>query len=274
MKHSPERRNGARERLQGLDSLRGLTLVSMILYHAMWDLLYLPEAGAAGAALRPWYEGTAGRLWQQSICRTFIFLSGFCVPLSVRIFRRGLLTSCAGLAVSAVTILAMYEERIVFGILTFLGAAMLLCGAAGLHRTERWNAQRGKRIPPAPACAVCLILFYMTRWVNRGTLRLWPGRTVPLPQALSAGGPAGVLLTALGFPMPGFFSTDYFSLFPWIFLFCAGTFLHLMLREKHADLFSHPLLHLRIPVLDWMGRHSLFIYLLHQPVLYLAVLLL
>ena len=75
------------------------------------------------------------------------------------------------------------------------------------------------------------------------------------------------LLTAyLGFPNPGFFSTDYFPLFPWFFLFLTGHFLHRLLEEKDLNqrLFSRG----QVPVLNWMGRHSLIIYLLHQPVLY------
>ena len=89
-------------RLQTLDLLRGLTLISMIIYHGMWDFLYLSESGASMTALRTWYEG-GGHLWQQSICRTFILLSGFCVPFSRHIFRRGLQISAGGAAVSAVT---------------------------------------------------------------------------------------------------------------------------------------------------------------------------
>ena len=120
-------------RLQTLDLLRGLTLISMIIYHGMWDFLYLSESGASMTALRTWYEG-GGHLWQQSICRTFILLSGFCVPFSRHIFRRGLQISAGGAAVSAVTVIALYEDRVLFGVLTFLGAAMLVTGGLYFDR--------------------------------------------------------------------------------------------------------------------------------------------
>lgn len=58
-----------------LDELRGLDLISMMLYHGTWDAVYL-----FGVAV-PWYAGTPGRLWQQSICWGFILLSGFCLPM-------------------------------------------------------------------------------------------------------------------------------------------------------------------------------------------------
>ena len=41
-----------RRRIAYLDALRGLTLVSMIAYHACWDLVYLFHADW------DWYRGT------------------------------------------------------------------------------------------------------------------------------------------------------------------------------------------------------------------------
>ena len=67
-----------KKRLHFLDALRGVTLISMIAYHGMWNLVYLFGVQA------PWYRGTPGYLWQQSICWTFILLSGFCWSFSLR----------------------------------------------------------------------------------------------------------------------------------------------------------------------------------------------
>ena len=67
-----------RRRIASLDALRGLTLVSMIAYHACWDLVYLFHADW------DWYRGTGAYIWQQSICWTFILLSGFCFSLGRR----------------------------------------------------------------------------------------------------------------------------------------------------------------------------------------------
>ena len=70
-----------RRRIASLDALRGLTLVSMIAYHACWDLVYLFHADW------DWYRGTGAYIWQQSICWTFILLSGFCFSLGRRPLR-------------------------------------------------------------------------------------------------------------------------------------------------------------------------------------------
>ena len=84
-------------RLALLDSLRGLTLISMILFHACWDAVYLLGANW------PWYGSRAAYIWQQSICWTFIMLSGFCIPFSSKLLRRGLEVFGAGALVMAVT---------------------------------------------------------------------------------------------------------------------------------------------------------------------------
>ena len=52
--------SAARYRL--LDELRGLDLISMMLYHGMWDVVFL-----FGVAQK-WYTGRPGFVWQQSIC--------------------------------------------------------------------------------------------------------------------------------------------------------------------------------------------------------------
>lgn len=271
-------------RLETLDLLRGLTLVSMILYHWMWDFLYLSDTGSRMTALKDWYRGPGGFFWQQSICWTFILLSGFCVPFSQRIFRRGLEVTAAGLVVSAVTVFLMYDERVLCGVLSFLGAAMILSGVLDRvllkNAVNTWTREPAEQERPSSAggasaligFAVCCLLFYITRWVNRGFLQLWPGRTLILPAFLFTEGIPGAILTAVGFPMKDFFSTDYFSMIPWFFLFRAGFYLHQIMRGR--GWFSSPVFHCRIPLLNRMGEHSLLIYMLHQPVLYLLTLLL
>ena len=84
-----------------LDELRGLDLVSMMLYHGCWDLVNLFGIQA------DWYYGLPGHLWQQSICWVFILLSGFCAQLGHHTLRRGAQVFGAGALVTAVTLLFM-----------------------------------------------------------------------------------------------------------------------------------------------------------------------
>ncbi|MBQ3392658.1 MAG: DUF1624 domain-containing protein [Lachnospiraceae bacterium] len=248
---------GKGARIALLDTIRGVTLLSMILYHACWDAVWL-----LGAPW-DWYHGKGAFLWQQSICWTFILLSGLCVPFSRRILRRGAEVFAAGALVTAVTVIALPEERVVFGVLTLLGSCMLILGI--------FRRVTGDRAYPAAALitvlALSAVLFVCTRHVNAGVLG--PGH--PFVQALPGTLYRDYFTAWLGFPPPGFFSTDYFSMIPWAFLYLCGDMTgRLMLRKR---CFDRPVFTFEIPVFSFMGRHSLLIYLLHQPVLYLGVLL-
>ena len=86
----PSKNKPAAGRYALLDELRGLDLLSMIGYHACWDLIFLFGMSAA------WYTGWQGHLWQQSICWVFILLSGFCLPLGHRPLRPWLFLFWAG----------------------------------------------------------------------------------------------------------------------------------------------------------------------------------
>ncbi len=200
------KQNSVSARYALLDELRGLDLVSMMLYHGCWDLVNLFGIQA------DWYYGLPGHLWQQSVCWVFILLSGFCVQLGHHTLRRGAQVFGAGALVTAVTLLFMPEDRVIFGVLTLLGSAMLLTGL--FEKPLR-------QISPAAGLAVSAVLFALTRNVSAGylgfgSLRLW------LPQTLYA----NYVTAYFGFYPWWFYSTDYFALLPWLFLFWAGYFLY------------------------------------------------
>ena len=236
-----------KKRLHFLDALRGVTLISMIAYPGMWNLVYLFGVQA------PWYRGTPGYLWQQSICWTFILLSGFCWSFSRNHVKRGLLVFGGGAVVTAVTCLVMPENRILFGVLTCIGSCMLL-----LIPVEKGT----KKVPAWAGLVLSFALFFLLRNCAEGTLGFEGLVLCSLPQTFYRND----LTAYLGFPQGGFFSTDYFPLIPWFFLFVAGYFLQRLLDEKglNEKLFAKG----EIPVLNWIGRHSLIVYLLHQPILY------
>ncbi|MCM1569917.1 MAG: DUF1624 domain-containing protein [Roseburia sp.] len=246
-----------------LDVLRGITLISMIVFHTVWDMVYI-----AGFRWK-WFYGTGAYIWQQSICWTFILLSGFCYCMGKRSLKRGLQVFGAGMLVSAVTLLILPEQRIVFGVLTLLGSCMLIM--IPLQKAL-------EHIPTKAGLAGSLLFFFLSRDINLGYLGFEGFRLFRLPDILYRG---GYLMTYLGFMKKGFFSTDYFSLLPWFFLFVGGYFLYRLASEKdlldrwngkYGEL-SGILPGLMKP-LAFLGRHSLLIYLLHQPCIYWVTLLL
>ena len=239
---------GGTKRLGGLDSLRGAAFVSMTAYHACWDLVWIFGMDWS------WYRSWGAYLWQQSICWTFILLSGYCWALGRRKWRRGLITLGCGCLVSAVTLVCMPENAVRFGVLTLLGAASLLTAALS-PLLARLDARAG--------IAGSFARFLLLRDVPEGFLGFEGARIAALPGAWYANG----LTAFLGFPPADFFSTDYFPLLPWAFLFWCGYFLR---RLRPEDAGALP----RVPGLDALGRRSLLLYLLHQPVIYGVLMLL
>ena len=179
-----------------LDELRGLDLVSMMLYHACWDMMFL------FGIWMDWYAGMPGRLWQQTICWVFILLSGFCAPFGRHMLRRGVTVFAAGALVTAVTLVFMPGNRVIFGVLTFLGTAMLLTGVL---------EPLLKKVMPAVGLAVSAVLFAVCYPVGLGWVGLG-GWKLMLPQSLYA----NYFTAFFGFYPDWFYSTDYFGLLPWL----------------------------------------------------------
>ncbi len=229
-----------------LDELRGLALGSMILYHGAWDLVYIFGVDWS------WYRSEGAYLWQQSICWTFILLSGFCQPLGKHQYRRGLTVWLGGAIVTLVTLVAMPDNLVMFGVLTCLGTCMVLA-----KRLEPLL----QRCKPLPGLLVSASLFVLTRNITRGYLGFEDWKPCALPDWLYR----NHLTAYFGFPHDAFWSTDYFALFPWFFLFLTGYFLCWLFQARKwmgALRFGG-----RSP-LAWVGRHSLILYMAHQPVCY------
>lgn len=236
-----------RTRLHLLDALRGFLLLNMIAYHGLWNLVNL-----FGVHL-PWYNAAPGYRWQQFICWSFILLSGFCWSMGRRPLKRGTLVFGGGAVVSLVTGLLMPENRILFGILTCIGSCMLL-----LIPLEKAL----KRIPAPVGAALSFALFFLLRNCGSGALGFESLILCPLPAWLYRND----LTAYLGFPPASFFSSDYFPLLPWFFLFLTGFYLFHTGAKRgwNEKLFAKG----QLPLLNFLGKHSLAVYLLHQPILY------
>lgn len=235
------------KRVWQVDALRGLALLNMLLYHGMYDWVYIfgHESG--------WYDiwSTPTHRWQQYICWSFILLSGFSFVKARRPLKNGLIVAGCALVLSAVTILFMPSEAIWFGVLHLNACAVLLsCLAKPLL----------DKIPPAAGVAVCAALFFVTNGVPSGYLGFEGLRLAALPPWLYRAN-----LFPLGLPdLSRFASADYFPLIPWVFLFWCGLFaarwLGGKIRPAAAPVVLRPLC--------CVGRHTLLVYMLHQPVIY------
>ena len=247
----PDGTGKTKQRYGFLDSFRGLLVVGMIAYHTLFDIALVSGWEMDSPLMR------GANVVRDLGAACFILLSGWCFHLGRHNVRKGLLLSGAGLAVTGATYLFDRDSFVIFGILTLLGAAKLLLCA--LDRPLR-------HVPAAGGCAVSLALFLLFFRCNYGyagyngfVLFRWP--TFLYRNYITA---------FFGFPFGGFASADYFSLLPWFFICLCGYFAYRAAQGKRA---VSRLLAFRVPGLAWLGRYSLPVYLLHQPVIYFSVLL-
>lgn len=225
-----------KKRIWELDCLRGVLLLLMIFVHLAYDLIYLFGVWEAGNSpifefLRDW----AGM--------PFIVLSGLCATLGKHPVKRGIGVFLGGMACTAVT-WGMYRLGfsgkgivIYFGVLHCLGSCMLL-----------WPLLRKLPAPVMAAAGAVMVAagLYLTRNVS-----------VPYPW-----------LMPLGVPPRGFSTSDYFPLLPNLGYFLIGGALgRWCYREKSTRFPGVSEKNVLRRFFCFLGRHSLLIYLLHQPAL-------
>lgn len=237
------------KRYRLIDFIRGLAVINMIAYHALWDVVHIFGKSIA------FLDSQGGYMWQQCICWCFIFISGFSMNLGKRSYKRGVEVFLGGVVITAATVVAMPQNRVVFGVLTFLGSAMLITVAL-FPLIEKIN--------PAIGFTVSILLFALTRNINNGNLGFEVLEICEIPATLYS----GYVSTFFGFTAPGFYSSDYFSLFPWVFLFWAGCFsFRILAQQKRLSGAEKSI----CPAVELIGRKSFPIYLAHQPVIYLVL---
>lgn len=221
-----------KERIWELDALRGLCILFMVGIHLILDLKGFDYYGS-------WLFNFL-RTWGSVL---FLLISGICVTLGSHSVRRGIIVFAAGLLCTVVTVgmfllhFADGSVIILFGVLHCLGLCMIL-----------WPAFRKLPVWALGLCAAMLLglgYWFQTFYVSV------PG------------------LFPLGLTTETFRSADYFPMLPHLGWFLSGAILgKIVYREKETRFPRVNAQTAPIRALSWCGRQSLFIYLLHQPILY------
>lgn len=228
-----------------IDAIRAVAVINMLIYHLCYDVFVV------FGVWEGFYRSLPVIIWERLICGTFIIISGVSLNFSRHGYRRGIIVSLCGAAVTAVTVWLMPEQSVWFGVLSFLGCAMLITFA--LRRLLN-------RLRPLDGMILFFLLFMLCYGIPNGYFGLFSVPLINLPNALYHTN----RLSFLGFHTKEFVSADYFPLLQWIFLYLFGYQLWRFLISKDLDRYFYG----KIPVLDFIGRHSLMIYMAHQPVLY------
>lgn len=229
-----------KERISFLDWLRGAAVLGMILHHSLFAVeivSYLFGRPIQFAILKTW----AFWILQELFVGIFLLISGICTVFSKNVLRRGAIVAGAAVLISLVTgvflpLAGVRGLEIWFGILHLFGSSMLLYGLFTCRK--KW-------VPVVSALAIFILLLITVTFADVG-FSMW-------------------IRAFLGFPFEGFVSADYYPIFPYFPVFLAGTFLGPVVRDHKLPA---RLYEVRIKPLEWIGRHSLWIYLAHQPIIF------
>jgi uncharacterized membrane protein len=237
------------DRFWEIDFLRGLAIILMIAYHFIFDLSFF--------GIYP-LNLSSGLLWYlpRVIAGIFIFLVGISLYLSYsraeisgkysrdrdfffKYLKRGIWIFSLGLIITLATWIFIREEFIIFGILHFIGLAIIL-----EYPFLRYN----HRYPYLNLVAGLLFItvgFYLNGLSFNFDWLLWLGF---IPQNLN--------------------TVDYFPLLPWLGVVSLGIFSGSIIYRNYNRKFQLPDLsaHLPIRIFTFLGRHSLIIYFIHQPI--------
>lgn len=216
-----------------LDMLRGVGIIYVVFFHAVFNLSSI----SLGAYKLLHSRGM--EISQFIFVGMLILISGICTRLTRSNLKRGIKTTLAALLVTAVTAVIEPDMTIIFGILHFFGVAMLIYAALG---------KLIDKIPSYIGIPLFTLLWIFTYNIYSCAPKM----------------PKSIILFILGFNT-GHISGDYYPLMPHLFLFLVGAFVgRIFTSGKAPRCFTlNP-----IPPLSFIGRHTLFIYLIHQPILY------
>lgn len=230
-----------RERYWEVDFLRGVAVVMMIVFHCLFDINYFAIY---------WFNLSSGfwLLFRIVGAVIFFFLVGVSLTLSYskikenkeseiwrKYLKRGLTIFGYGMVITVVTWLFMGRADIKFGALHFIGVAILI--SRPFFNLRYWNLILGGLCIGAGLYVQKFKL--MTPWL------IW-----------------------VGLRQSGAYNIDYYPLLPWFGVVLLGIFFGNFFYPdgvRRLGIWTRSIPPARLFCL--LGRRSLLIYFLHQPVL-------
>lgn len=228
-------------RIWELDFFRGIALLFMVYFHIIFDLRSIYGFNVSYSSGINFYIGKIAVI-------LFMFIAGISSSLSRNNFKRGLKILIIALILSIVTHIFGESYGVKFGVLHFFGVSMLMYPL--LTKVNRWAL-----IPLS--FAIILIGNYFNK-IYVDVLYLFP----------------------IGLMNRSFFSSDYYPLFPWLGIFTFGIAFSKFFYKKKVSLLHPEVNNIYInqflnrfftaPIV-MIGRNTLLIYLLHQPLILLII---
>lgn len=246
---APEKAENSRSggRVVILDTLRGAALLYMLFFHTLFDLAAM--FGVKWSIPVYIFHNEHIVIYDTA---SFVLMAGMTVLFSRDPAQHGARLLCVAAFFPIVTAFFFEGSAIYFGVLHLIACGMLVY--AVIRKVT-------DRVPWWAGTAACALLFALTFHTVDGRWGLGEKLSVDIPAAFTANS----YLYPYGFLGGRFSSADYLPLLPWLFLFLAGCFAGRVFKRPGLPSFCFRDF---CPPLSWLGRHSLIIYIVHQPVIY------
>ncbi|HOP75175.1 MAG TPA: heparan-alpha-glucosaminide N-acetyltransferase [Bacillota bacterium] len=230
-----------KQRFWEIDFWRGIALIMMLIFHFLVDFEMI-----SGENLRLDYGFWS--YFQKATAFLFLAIVGLSLKIAFNsgkltfhhALRRGLKIFLWGCLITLVTKIALTDGAIVFGVLHLIGTGTILA----------YPMLRYKKVILWLGLIIVIIGYYLDRMSFPFYFLFW-----------------------LGFVPRGFYSLDYFPLFPWFGLILLGIYFADLLYPGNQRRF--PVKEQPSPgLIRWisiLGRHTLPIYLIHQPLFMLLI---
>lgn len=220
-------------RLHGLDFTRGMACLSMPIFHSVYNLY------TVGLVDSLWTKHIFWQIYQHLGLGTFVLVSGMAFTLSTRkginwdrLLRRAFKLGLIALGITLVTYIAMPERFVRFGVIHFFAATIVL--APLVRALKLWLVVPGLAI-------ICVAIMTPKSGISPEPLLYVTGLMSERPRSM-----------------------DYIPLIPWFGVFLLGMGLAHLLKIPEVH---RPVSSCMRPVI-WLGKHSLWFYLIHQVVVY------
>ncbi len=226
-------------RFREIDLVRGIAVILMIGYHLFFDIKY--------------FETHQNLYWLAvPIVSLFILVSGISLSISYsrgsafsKFARRGVKLLFLGLVITAVTFLLLKSGFIIFGVLHFFGVSSFLIFPFLKYLKNNLAILIG-------GILIILAGFFISGYALENPYFLW-----------------------FGFVPENFYSFDYVPLIPWFGVLLIGLFLGNTFYPNGKRNFKFSEFSSRTSgFIEFIGKNSLVIYFIHQPILLLILLLL
>jgi uncharacterized membrane protein len=235
------------KRFWEIDVFRGIAIIMMIIYHLAYDLYFLGNFPIK-------INSISWILFQRTTASLFLLLVGISLTIShskakrkysekdlfLRNLKRGIKIFFWGVIITLFTFIFLSNGIILFGILHLIGISIII--SYPLLEYKYKNLVVG--------VLVILLGMYLSNFTFDTVYLLW-----------------------LGFEPVSFFSFDYFPILPWYGVVLIGIFLGNSIYPETKRRFVIPDLsgNYLTKGLSFLGRHSLKIYLIHQPAIILLL---